>query len=135
MKSCLKVAHKSSLIENVFVMGKFKQSLVWQKVSALDKQINMLSETLLEDEPFGLLGQVKETVDAVVSSLDAGDSLAETGKLKYHLTIALNATLELETQLVVLSDLEIADADDISPMLEDIIEIQKLLKREIQKQS
>jgi len=116
-------------------MGKFKQSLVWQKVSALDKQINMLSETLLEDEPFGLLGQVKETVDAVVSSLDAGDSLAETGKLKYHLTIALNATLELETQLVVLSDLEIADADDISPMLEDIIEIQKLLKREIQKQS
>lgn len=95
----------------------------------------MLSETLLEDEPFGLLGQVKETIEAVVSSLDAGDSLATTAKLKYHLTIALNATLELETQLVVLSDLEIADADDISPMLEDIIEIQKLLKREIQKQS
>lgn len=125
-------ARQSSSVENVFAMGSIKQSVVWQKVSALHIQINKLSEKLIEDEPFGLGEQVQETIASIVSNMAAGDGPRSEERKKYGLALALTASLELETHLVVLRDLEIVAAYEIRPMLEELMEIRELLKEEIQ---
>lgn len=113
-------------------MGKIKQSTVWQKVSALHKQIKTLSEKLLEDEPFGLGEQIQETIASIVSNMAKGNAYNSEEKVRYGLALALTASLELETQLVVLGDLELIDPTEISPLLDETMHIQKLLREEIQ---
>lgn len=112
-------------------MGDSKQSLVWQKTSALVERLNDLSEVLDDDEDFGLLNQIKESSEALSDQIAESTESVDIESKKLFYEKALTFSYELETELVVLGDLEIISPSSIVPLLNELLSVQDVLKKQL----
>ena len=115
--------------KNMNTQGKLKSDkdlLVWQKSMALVKDIYRLTRSFPQDEPFGLVSQLRRAAVSVPSNIAAGQSRHTSGEFVQFLSHAEGSLAELETQILIVVDLDFSK-EEANQALAPIEELQRMV--------
>lgn len=115
-------------------MGKvnsYKDLLVWQKSIALVQRIYSFTKLFPEEERFGLTAQMRRAAVSIPSNIAEGWGRNSTKGYVYHLNIAKGSLYELETQLIIVKEINIGGFDPLLKRMTE--EIGKMLASIIRK--
>lgn len=103
----------------------YKDLIVWQKSFKLTKDIYLLTLRLPKSEIFGLQSQMKRCAISITSNIAEGSSRSTRKDYKQFLHIAYGSCSELETQLLLTTELFKIKTD---PELMLLTEISKMIR-------
>jgi carbamoyl-phosphate synthase large subunit len=112
----------------------YKDLLIWQKGICLAKLVYKLTARFPVDERFGLTSQMRRAAVSVPSNIAEGQARHGTKEFLRFLSHAEGSLAELETQLLLSTQLEFANDADVAPALREVDELQKMviaLKRKL----
>ncbi len=89
-------------------MHKVEDLKIWKKSIGLTKSIYQLVSDLPSDEKFGLASQIKSSAVSIPSNIAEGAGRNSNKEFKHFLSIANGSTYELQTQLILLIELNLA---------------------------
>ncbi len=104
-----------------------KDLLIWRKSMTLVKEIYLLTESLPSSENYGLQNQMRRCAVSIPSNIAEGAGRNTPKEFCQFLRIATGSCYELETQLLLLVELNFKILDDIQPALNNLTEIQKMI--------
>lgn len=108
-------------------MKDFKRLLVWQKSMVLAKEIYFLARLLPKEERYGLYGQITRCAVSIPSNIAEGSAKSTEKDYKRYLEIALGSAFEMETQLLLIQDIQLIDKE-ITQTIDQTCEVQKMLR-------
>ena len=91
------------------------------------KKTYSLSKQLSEEERFGLVSQITRAAVSIPSNIAEGSSRTSDNEKKRLAEIALGSAFELETQLLIIRDLELANPIDADKLIERLHEEQRMI--------
>ena len=100
---------------------------IWQKSMVLVKEIYLITENFPSQEKFGLVSQIRRCAISIPSNIAEGAGRNNSKEFYQFLGIASGSCYELETQLILLIELDFQSEEKISPLLEHLTEIQKMI--------
>jgi four helix bundle protein len=107
-------------------MNQFESLKVWKKAMELTKLVYQMSAKLPTDEKYNLIKQIKKCSISIPSNIAEGAGRNSNKEFKHFLSIANGSTFELQTQLLLIVELELTKKDIIEPLIKICIEIQKM---------
>ena len=107
-------------------MHKVEDLKIWQKSIELTKLVYEVVATLPTDEKYGLISQIKRCSVSIPSNIAEGAGRNSNKKFKHFLSIANGSAYELQRQLILTIELKLLSKERIQPILNLIIEIQKM---------
>lgn len=107
-------------------MHKVNDLKIWQKSIELAKQVYQIVAYLPSDEKFGLTSQIKRSAVSISSNIAEGAGRNSNKEFKYFLGVANGSSYELQTQLILASELNLIEKSKVDSILSLIIEIQKM---------
>ncbi|WP_086478351.1 MULTISPECIES: four helix bundle protein [Arenibacter] len=108
-------------------MHKVESLKIWRKSMDLSKSIYQLVSELPSDEKYGLNSQIKRSFISIPSNIAEGAGRNSNKEFKHFLAIANGPTYELQTQLILLGELNLVTKEKVQPIIDKCIEIQKTL--------
>ena len=106
--------------------GTFRELKVWQKAIGLTKQIYLLTQSMPDTERFGLTMQMRRAAVSVPSNIAEGNARQTLREYLQFLAIARGSLAELETQLIIASELSMLHKTDKT--MEPILEVARMLQ-------
>ena len=106
---------------------RLKELLIWKKSMILVKDFYLLTENIPSTEKFGLISQIRRCAVSIPSSIAEGAGRNNPKEFYQFLGIANGSSYELETQLILLVDLNFKSEEEIQPLLNILTEIQKMI--------
>lgn len=100
---------------------------VWQKSIELAKMTYQILPELPKEERFGLSDQIRRSVVSVSSNIAEGAGRNSNKEFLHFLGISKGSSYELQTQLILSYELGMINKEKIEPIIELIIEIQKMI--------
>ncbi|MUP47158.1 four helix bundle protein [Gramella sp. BOM4] len=107
-------------------MHNFQELKIWQKAIQVAEQVYILSSKFPAEEKYGLTSQVRKSAVSIPSNIAEGAGRNTNGEFKNFLGIANGSTNELITQLLISERLKLISEENIKPIINDLIEIQKM---------
>lgn len=107
-------------------MHKIEDLKIWQKAIELAKQVYIIAAQLPENEKFGLTTQIKRSAVSISSNIAEGAGRNTNNEFKHFLGIANGSAFELQTQLILVTELNLISKENIKPVIDLCIEIQKM---------
>ena len=107
-------------------MHKVENLKIWQKSIELTKLVYEVVISLPSDEKYGLISQIKRSSVSIPSNIAEGAGRNSNKEFKYFLSVANGSAYELHTQLILTAELNLISKDKIQPVLDLIIEVQKM---------
>lgn len=107
-------------------MHQFKELLIWKKSRQFCSEIYSITSTFPSDEKFGLTNQLRRASVSIPSNIAEGSSRKSDKDFARFLEIAIGSAYEIETQLLIASDLkflEIEKLDELLILLDEIIKM------------
>src|SRR5262245_43635291 len=104
----------------------YKDLIVWQKRITLVKLVYQLTGSFPTDEKFGLVSQMRRAAVSVPSNIAEGHARNTTGEFIQFIPHAEGSLAELETQLIVSTELDLCNAEATGLVHCLIKEIQKM---------
>lgn len=87
-------------------MVDYKNLIVWQKSRELVKEVYVVTQLLPREEIFGLTNQIRRAAVSIASNIAEGYNRHSNREFIHFLKIAKGSAGELETQILICSDLE-----------------------------
>ncbi len=112
---------------NRYLKHNFKELSVWQKSRALVKEMYQMTKKFPAEERFELVSQMKRSVISIASNIAEGSGRNSNKDFRRFLGMSLSSSYELETQLILSSDLGFINKGDLDCMSKQLVEIQKML--------
>ena len=106
----------------------YRELKVWQRSYELCKQVYRISRGFPSEERFGLASQMRRAAVSVPSNIAEGHDRNTTREYLRFLWTARGSIAELETQLMLSRDLEIASTVDVNTALRELDEIGRMLR-------
>lgn len=106
---------------------KFKELHVWKKCRILTKDLYNASSNFPIDEKFGITNQLRRATISISNNIAEGAGRDSEKEFKRFLHIAYGSAAEVENMLILASDLDFISDAEVSPLYNDLIEIQKML--------
>ena len=103
-------------------MHNFQELLIWQKAMNIAEDVYRFPKA----ERFGLISQIRRSAVSVPSNIAEGAGRNTDGEFKNFLGIASGSSNELFTQLLLSHRLQLATKENITPILDQLIEVQKI---------
>jgi carbamoyl-phosphate synthase large subunit len=119
------------LIEKTAENGRakgYKELVVWQRSVRLAKEVYQLTQAWPIEERFGLTSQVRRAAISVPSNLAEGQGRFGPGEFARFVSIAHGSLCELETQLIVATEIGIVSASQIAPVSDLAGEVGRMLR-------
>lgn len=107
-------------------MHKVEDLKIWQKSIELTKAVYLLVSDMPSNEKFGLTSQIKRSAISIPSNIAEGAGRNSQKEFKHFLSIANGSVYELQTQLLLIIELNLINKDKVQPIIELCIEIQKM---------
>ena len=107
-------------------MHKVEDLKIWKKSIELAKAVYLLVSGLSSDEKYGLNSQINRSSISIPSNIAEGAGRNSNKEFKHFLSIANGSTYELQTQLILLTELNLISKEKVHPVIEVFIEIQKM---------
>lgn len=92
---------------------RLKDLVVWQKSILLAKKVYTLTVDLPLNERYGLVSQIRRSAISIPSNIAEGAGRNNKSEFIQFLGIASDSCYELETQLILLSELKYKSEDEI----------------------
>lgn len=106
----------------------FRDLIAWQKSVALCSHVYAVTKMFPSDEKFGLISQLQRASVSVPSNIAEGYARDTTRDYIKFLWIAHGSLAEVETQLVVASNLNYLRSETYESLLADVHEIGRILR-------
>ncbi len=107
-------------------MHNFQELKIWQKAISVAEQVYILSSRFPSEEKYGLTSQIRRSAISIPSNIAEGASRNTNGEFKNFIGIANGSTNELCTQLIISERLKLISEENIKPIIDDLMEIQKM---------
>ena len=107
-------------------MRNFRDLEVWNLSRKLVKEVYFLMKMMPDEERFGLTSQIKRSAISIPSNIAEGCAKKSNKDFSRFLEISLGSCYELETQLILCSDVELISEEIIE---EKIILLQTIEKK------
>ncbi|TRO66689.1 four helix bundle protein [Christiangramia sabulilitoris] len=107
-------------------MYKLEDLKVWTKAMKVAKDIYVLSSAFPSAEKFGLTSQIRRSAISIASNIAEGAGRNTKGEFRNFLSIASDSSYELFTQLTLAYNLNLTSENLVQPILEEVVEIQKM---------
>ena len=114
-------------------MRNFRNLNIWKNGIELVKEIYTVSLLLPDEEKFGLTSQIRRAAVSVPSNIAEGCSRSSEIEYKRFLEIALGSLFEIETQLIVILELDMIEEDKLNFLFEKVQTEQKMVNNLISK--
>lgn len=102
----------------------YRDLTVWQAAYGVTKDIYVLTRQLPAHERLGLASQIQRAAVSVPSNIAEGHQRASTKEFLYFLAIARGSVAELQTQIMLASDIYSLESSDV---MEKLTSVQKML--------
>ena len=115
------------------VIKSYKELIVWQKSIELVKEIFLLTESFPKSELFGLTSQMRRAAIAIASNIAEGYGRQSKGEYIQFCSIAYGSSLELETQLIIATELGFFVPEDAKKAELLLSEVSRMLYTMVEK--
>lgn len=112
-------------------MHRFKDLDIWKKSRLFCSEIYTITSKFPESEKFGLTNQLRRASVSIPSNIAEGSSRQSNKDFARYLQITLGSAYEIETQLLIASDLGFIpnqELEELSKNLESIIKMTSKFK-------
>ena len=106
---------------------KYRDLLVWQRAMELVKEIYRATKSFPKEEVYGLTAQIRRAAIAVPSNIAEGKGRYSTADVNHFLVQARGSLYELETQVLIATDLKYLSEAESKKLLDSSDEVAKLL--------
>ncbi len=113
-------------------MESYKDLVVWQKSFEFTKSIYLLTAKFPSTELYGITNQLRRASVSIVSNIAEGFSRKNTKEYIQFISISFASTSEVETQLLLAKELQMAKATEFLNLESLLVEIRKMLVRLLQ---
>jgi len=105
----------------------YRNQFIWQR--AVQLAINCYKFTLLfpKSELYGLTSQIRRSSVSVASNIAEGYGRRSKQEYIQFLHIALGSLRELDTQLIIAKEVDLAEIELFTPILNEVEEMQSIL--------
>lgn len=104
----------------------YRELKVWQKGIELVKIIYGLTQSFPKSEMYGLASQMQRAAISIPSNIAEGQARQHTGEFRQFIHIAIGSAAELDTQVIVATELGYITTQNAQPVLDLILEIRKM---------
>ena len=105
----------------------FKDLRVWQHSMAICKDIYKILRLLPVEERFALADQIRRSTISVPSNIAEGQRRGSDKEFIHFLSISRGSLAELHTQLLLCINLEYVSESEMTPIINELEEIDKML--------
>jgi four helix bundle protein len=102
---------------------------VWKRSRVFVKLVYQLTKRFPKEEVFALTSQMRRSAISIPSNIAEGYSRHGLKDYINFISIAVGSSAELETQLLLSQDLDYCDQENITRLLQELNQIQKMLHR------
>lgn len=110
-------------------MHQFKELEIWKRSRFFCSEIYKITSNFPESEKFGLTNQLRRACVSIPSNIAEGSSRSSNKDFSRFLEIAIGSAYEIETQLLIASDLNFINADEIEILAKELNEIIRMISR------
>ncbi len=104
----------------------YRDLQVWRKGIELVKEVYVLTRGFPRYEMYGLADQLRRSAVSVPSNIAEGQARQHTGEFRQFLHIALGSAAEVDTQLIIASELGYVSREQIASVEQLVVEIRKM---------
>lgn len=108
-------------------MHNFKELKIWRKSKDLSKEIFLLTSEFPAEHKFGLSSQLNRCSVSIPSNIAEGTSRDSQKDFARFLQISLGSAFELETQLIIATEIALIDSEKAKLLIDKTTEIQKMI--------
>ncbi|MEZ5103173.1 MAG: four helix bundle protein [Draconibacterium sp.] len=108
-------------------MNKFKELNVWQKAIQLVTKIYSQTSEYPKEEYYGITSQIRRCAVSIPSNIAEGAGRGSKKEFSHFLDIAKGSSFELETQLIISSNLKYIKQNIFEELISELNEIQKMI--------
>ena len=99
-------------------MRNFRNLNIWKEGIEIVKEIYKLSQKLPSEEKFGLKSQITRAAVSIPSNIAEGSSRNSEVEFKRFLEIAIGSLFEVETQLIIIQELNLVSCEELKNIFE-----------------
>jgi four helix bundle protein len=107
--------------------SKYRDLVVWQKARALAVDVYRVTQQFPRIEMFGLTQQMRRAAVSIVCNIAEGHGRRSEKDLLHFLGISRGSLLELETQILIATDLDYIDALRSDTLMNATLDVARLL--------
>jgi len=108
-------------------MHNFEKLLFWQKSIILAKNVYIICQEISDDEKYGLISQIKRSAVSIPSNIAEGSGRNGNKEFNHFLAVSLGSAFELQTQLILVRELNLLPEEKIMTLLNEVSEIQRMI--------
>jgi four helix bundle protein len=108
-------------------MNNFKELIAWQKARKLHKEIYFMTKQFPKEEQFGLTSQIRRSAASICSNIAEGCGRSTDADLCRFLDMANGSAFELESHLILCTDVELISEEEFNKLEMAFHEVQKLI--------
>ncbi len=105
----------------------YKELIVWQKSMTAAKEVYFVVKRLPKEESFALSDQMRRAAVSIPSNIAEGYGRDSDTEFARFLKIAHGSLTELETQLILCTNIGYLSDEDITPVMNILDEIGKMI--------
>ncbi|MEO0080860.1 MAG: four helix bundle protein [candidate division WOR-3 bacterium] len=110
------------------MLRNYKELTAWQRAYGLCLEVYRLTAEFPKEEKYGLVSQIRRAAVSVPSNIAEGYGRRTTGEYLQSLHVAYASLCELETQVLLVSDLGFLKLEPSRKLKEDVGDVERLLK-------
>ena len=107
-------------------MHQYKKLKIWQKAMNLSLLAYNMTKAFPSEEKYGLSQQIRRAAVSIPSNIAEGAGRITEKEFKYFLRVSYGSSCELETQLIIASEMGYITKKDFNIIANKIYEIQKM---------
>lgn len=107
-------------------MHNLNELKIWNKAIDLCTDVYKATADFPADERYGLTSQLRRASVSVPSNIAEGAGRSSDKEFARFLSIANGSAYEVQTQLIISNRLGLVDDKAVSPLLDQVIELQKM---------
>lgn len=110
-------------------MHKFKQLDIWKQSRLFCSSIYEVTSLFPNDEKFGITNQLRRASVSIPSNIAEGSSRNSNKDFSRFLEIAVGSAYEIETQLLIASDLKFISVEKLEVPINSLENIIKMISK------
>lgn len=110
-------------------MHRFKDLDIWKQGRVFCKDVYEITAKFPQEEKFGLVNQLRRACISIPSNIAEGASRKSNRDFSRFLEITIGSCYEIETQLLIASDLDVLTEEDLEFLLAKLSSIIKMTSK------
>jgi four helix bundle protein len=101
-------------------MHRFKDLEIWKLSRIFCSRVYQVTSIFPESEKFGITNQLRRASVSIPSNIAEGSSRSSNKEFCRFLEIAIGSAYEIETQILIASDLNFLNQNEVDKLIDDL---------------